>query len=211
MSDYDDGIELDDDELQELYEYDQDNLTPEDVFSLVLINKRTKKKVTVQLEDKDGDRIELADLLEELVKYIQDKLAEDNNQMTDEIMPLMSQTLVSGMGRMIGIQPTAAFVTNPNTRMALIYMMMISFTMYKLVQVKGLRINTVEEEVTDEEIEEIERKSKASSVATMSAMLGIDPREALRQMVDRGDLTENDLEEMLRSSRGVDEDDEKNN
>lgn len=196
MSD-EDGIELDDDELENLYADDPDHLTPEDVLSLVLINKKTNKKLSIQLEDNDGDQVELPDILGELVGYIKDKLEDDDNQLVNEIMPLMGQMLVSGMGRMLGLQATAAFVTNPNTRIALIYMMMISFTMYKLIQVKGLKINTVEEEVTDEEIETIERKSKASSVANMSAMLGLDPREALEQMVERGDITKQDLKDFL--------------
>jgi len=196
----DDGIELDDDELAELYEDDPNRLTPEDIFSMVLLNKKTKKKVSVQLEDKDGDEVELADMLEQLVGYIKDKLNQDSNQLLDEIMPLMSQTLVSGMGRMMGMNATAFFIANPDTRMALIYMMMISFTMYKLVQVKGLKINTIEEEVTDEEIDEIERKSRANTVATMSSMFGMDPREALEQMLENGDITQEDLQDMMGQS-----------
>lgn len=210
MSDYEDGPELDDEDLQELYADDPDTLTPEDIFKMVLLNKRTNMKVSVQLQDKDGEEVELADLLEQLVKYVKDKLDEDNNQLVDEIMPLMSQMLVSGMGRLLGLNTTAFYVSNPNTRMALIYMMMIAFTMYKLVQVKGLKINTVEEEVSEEEIEEIERKSRANDVATMSQMLGGDPREALQQMVDRGDLTEDDLVELLGRAKGDKDDGETN-
>lgn len=211
MSDYEDGIELDDEDLEALYEDDPDMMTPEDLFKMVLLNKRTKKKVSIELMDKDGDEIDLADMLEELVNYVKDKLEDDNNQLVDQIMPLMSQSLVSGMGRMLGLQATAFFVSNPNTRMALIYMMMISFILYKMVQVKDLTINTIEEEVSDEEIEEIERKSKASSVANMSAMLGMDPREALQQMVEKGDLTEEDLKDMLGHAKKDSDDESEDN
>jgi len=205
MSDYDDGIELDDDELENLYADDPDRLTPEDVFSLVLINKKTNKRISVELEDSDGDQVELSDMLGELVGYVKERLEEDDNQLVNEIMPLMGQTLVSGMGRMLGLEATAAFISNPNSRTALVYMMMIAFTMYKLVQVKGLKINTIEEEVTDEEIEEIERKSRASSAANMSAMMGLDPREVLEQMVKRGDITEQDLTDFLGKGNGQDD------
>lgn len=208
MSDYEDGIELDDDELEELMSDNPDHLTPEDVFSMVMLNKRDKKRVWVELEDEDGDTIELADMLEELVKYIKDKLGEEEgNQMLDQIMPLMSQSLVSGLGRMMGLNATAFLVFNPQIRMALIYMMLVSFTLYKVVQSKGLVINTCEEDITDEEINEIDRKSKASSVANMSAMLGMDPKEALRQMVERGDITEGDLSDLLGLTKEEDEDD----
>lgn len=201
---------LDEDEL-EMMEGDPDALTPEDVFKMVLLNKRNKTQVSVELEDEDGDSIELADMMEELVNYVKDKLDDkDGNQIVDQVMPLMSQALVSGLGRLVGLRATAFFISNPETRMALIYMMMISFVLYKTVQVKGLKVVTNTEDVSEEEIEEIERKSRASSMANMSAMMGMDPRQMLNQMVERGDLTKQDLEDMMGEApeRGRDEGDD---
>lgn len=207
MSEY----ELDDDEIASLYEDDPDSLSPEDVFNMVLINKRDKKKVSVVLVDEEGDEIDLAEMLEELVGYVKDKMqSEEGNQLTEQIMPLMSQSLVSGLGRLIGINATAFFITNPNTRMALIYMMMVAFTLYKMVQVKDLTIHTIEEEVSDEEIDEIERKSQASSVANMASMLGVDPREAVKSMIERGDLTEEDFTDLFGKSEESEDDEDSN-
>lgn len=198
MTDFDD-IDLDEDDIQSILEDDPDALTPEDVFTMVLLNKRNKTKVSVQLEDEDGDPIELADMMEELVNYVKDKLDDlEGNQVVDQIMPLMSQALVSGLGRLIGIQGTSFLIANPGTRMALIYMMMVSFILYKTVQVKGLKVVTTTVDVTQEEIDEVERKSKASSVASLSSMIGIDPREILEQMVENGTLTSDDLEDLLK-------------
>jgi len=187
------------DEIDEAY-YDEnpDMLTPEEVFKMVLLNKKNKTRIWIELKDKDGDVIDHAELMEELVNYTKDKLSDENgNQLLDQIMPLMSQSLVSGLGRLIGLQSTALMITNPNTRMSLIYMMMISFVMYKMVQVQGLTIHTYEEEVSDEEIEEIERKSKATSVASMGAMLGMDYKEILQEMVNSGELTRDDINGIL--------------
>jgi len=207
--DFENDLDLDDDDIQSMMEDDPDALTPEDMFSMVLLNKRDKTKVSVELEDEDGDPIDLADMMEELVNYIKDKLDdEDGNQIVDQVMPLMSQALISGLGRLTGIQATAFFIANPNTRMALIYMMMVSFVLYKMVQVKGLKVITTTEDVTDDEIEEIERKSRASSVANMSAMMGMDPREILQQMVEKGDLTSDDLEDLMGKAPAGDKDGE---
>ncbi len=118
----------------------------------------------------------------------------------------MSQALVSGLGRLLGNRATAFFISNPNTRMALIYMMMVSFTLYKVVQTKGLKVITEIEDVSEEEIEEIERKSHASSVASMAALGGVDPREILSQMVEHGDLTQQDLRDLLGSEPDDDTD-----
>lgn len=201
---------LDEDDIQTMMEDNPDSLTPEDVFKMVLLNKRDCTRVSVELEDEDGDTIELADMMEELVSYIKDKLGdEEGNQIVDQVMPLMSQALVSGLGRLVGLQGTAFLIANPDTRMALIYMMMVSFVLYKTVQVKGLKVITQIEDVTQEEIDEIERKSRASSVASMSAMAGMDPKEILNQMVEHGDLTREDLKDLMgQVTEGLSDDDE---
>lgn len=200
MSDYDDEMDLDEDELEELYEdaHDPDDLTPEEVFSMVMLNKIKKTKVTIQLEDKDGDVVSLADVVEGLIGYVKDKLqADEDNDFTAQIMPMMAQSLVSGLGRMIGIRGTAFYLAQEGTRHAMIYMMCVGFLLLKYVQEHNLLIHTYEEPVSDEEIEEIERKSKASSVATMGSMMGMDPRQILQHMVDQGQLSETDLEDLL--------------
>lgn len=199
MSEDLDDLDLDEDDIQSLMEeQDPDMMTPEDVFKMVLLNKRNKTRVSVSLEDKDGDPIELSDMMEELVNFLKDKMDdEEGNQVVEQIMPLMSQALVSGLGRLVGNQATAFLIANPDVRMALIYMMMISFILYKTVQVKGLKVITQIEPVTGEEIEEIERKSRASSIASMTAMVGMDPKEILSQMVARGDLTSDDFKDLM--------------
>ena len=209
MSDsIEDDLGLDEDDLEELrQEQDPDALTPEEAFTLVLLNKRNNTRVSVKLQDDDGDEVELAHMMDQLVSFIKDKLdEEEGNQIVDQIMPLMSQALVSGLGRLLGNRATAFFISNPNTRMALIYMMMVSFTLYKVVQTKGLKVITEIEDVSEEEIEEIERKSHASSVASMAALGGVDPREILSQMVEHGDLTQQDLRDLLGSEPDDDTD-----
>lgn len=211
MSDYDE-IDLDEDELEDLYEdmTDPDDLTPEEVFSMVMLNKIKGTKVTIQLEDKDGDVVELSDVVEGLIGYVKDKLKdEEDSDFTAQIMPMMAQSLVSGLGRMIGIRGTAFYLAQDGTRHAMIYMMAVGFLLLKYVQEHELLIHTYEEPVSEEEIEEIERKSKASSVATMGTMMGMDPREILEQMVERGQLHEEDLADLLRRTQGEGDDDDK--
>jgi hypothetical protein len=210
MSDYDE-IDLDEDELEDLYEdmSDPDDLTPEEVFKMVMLNKIKGTKVSIQLEDKDGDIVALADVVEGLIGYVKDKLqADEDSDFTAQIMPMMAQSLVSGLGRMIGIRGTAFYLAQEGTRHAMIYMMCVGFLLLKYVQEHGLLIHTYEEEVSEEEIEEIERKSKASSVATMGSMMGMDPREIMQQLVEKGELHEQDLEDLLSRARQGDEEDD---
>ena len=202
MSDYEEDFDTDD--LEDIMEdhVDPSDLTPEEVFSMVMLNKVKGTKVTVQLEDKDGDIVELADIIEGLINYVKDKIGDDEgSDFTEQIMPLMSQAVVSGLGRMMGVRATGFYLAQDTTRHAIIYMMCVGFMLLKYVQEHELLIHTYEEEVSQEDIDEIERKSKATSVATMSGMMGMDPRDILQQMVDRGDLTEQDFEDLLKNNK----------
>ena len=112
-------------------------------------------------------------------------------------MPLMAQSVVSGLGRMLGIQHTAFYLANETSRIALINMMAIAFLLLKYIQQNELTIQTFEEEIAEEEIEEIERKASASSTATMGALLGIDPKTILENLVEKGEITQEDLDSIL--------------
>jgi hypothetical protein len=67
----------------------------------------------------------------------------------------------------------------------------------KFVQQKNLTIETFEEEISEDEIEQIERKAKAGSTATMGALLGLDPKEILDNLVEQGEISQADLEAIL--------------
>jgi len=196
-----DDIELDDDEMAELYEGHNDDLAPEDVFKMVMINKIRKKRVHVELQDADGDTVQLKDVVQELINYVKTKMKdEDENQFTAQIMPLMSQAVVSGLGRMVGINQTAFYLADDTARFSFINMMCVAFLMLKFVQQKGLTIHTFENDVTDEEIAELERKTKANSIATLGALAGEDPKAILEELRKRGKITDEDLKDMLKGN-----------
>ena len=196
MSQFDE-TNYDEDDIQDLFE-DDESMTPEEIFKMVMINKIKGTTVHVELCDKDGDKVELSDVIEQLLSYVEDKLEDDKaNQFVDQIMPLMAQSVVSGLGRMLGIRHTAFFLANDLSRVALVNMMSIAFLLLKFVQQKELTIQTYEEEISEEEIEEIERKAKAGSTATMGALLGLDPKEILDNLVEQGEISQSDLEAIL--------------
>ena len=196
MSEFDE-TDFDEDEIKEIFE-DEDTLTPEEVFKMVMINKVKGTTVSVKLFDEDGDEIELSETIEQLITYIEKKVSEDkDNQFTGQIMPLMAQSLVSGLGRMLGINQTALYLANEVTRISIINMMSISFLLLKFVQQNNITIETFEEDISQEEIEELQRKARAESQATMGAFLGMDPKEILQDLFDRGEITQEDLDSML--------------
>ncbi len=202
MSDYEDTM------LDEGYEYaSQEDLTPEEVFKMVLINKAKNTSVRVELQDKDGDTVDLAETVEQLIKYINDKMQDsEGNDFVDQIMPLMTQSLVSGLGRILGLHQAAFYLCDAEINRSFTHMMCISFLLLKFVQQKGLLIHTYEEPMTEEEIASIERKSQANNIAMIGMKAGQDPRAVLREMVNQGMLTEEDLQSMLGEDKGSDDD-----
>ncbi len=195
MSEFDE-MDLDAEELDALRE--EDDMSPEDVFSMVMINKIRMKKVTVHLEDTEGDEVSLTDVIVDLMGYMKDKMGEEEgNQFQDQIMPLISQSVVSCLGRMIGINATAFHLTQDTTRTAIIWFGSLAFLFYKYLQAHNLKIFTTEEDVDPDELEEIERKTEANKIAMMGMMAGVNPTEILRQLKEEGKLTNDDLRDML--------------
>ena len=207
---YDEGMELDEEELEELYE-DQMEMDPEDVFKMCTINKIKKTRVTVELRDEEDDVVELKDVIQQLLEYIKDQLKDKKgNQFVDQILPLMAQSVVSGLGRLIGLRLTAFHLSNEITRTSIIQMMCVALLMLKFVQQNGLQIHTFEEDVTDEEIEEVERRTRAESTATLAALAGHNPREVLERLRANGDITDQDLKDILNEQTNGDDNADKN-
>lgn len=203
--------EFDEDELAELYESHPDSMDPEDLLSMVLVNRKRMVKTSIELQDEDGDEVPLRDIIQELLHYIKDQMEDgEENQFASQIMPLMTEAVISGLGRMIGTQATAFHLAQEQTRHAFIQMMCIGLLLLKFIQKKGLKICTFEQSVTQEEIEEIDRKSKANSVATLASMSGHDPIAVLQELKDRGVITEDDLKDLINGDRS-DVDPEKQN
>lgn len=186
----------------------QDNgeqMTPEEVFSLVMINKKRMVKTRIELKDEQGEVIPLHEVVADLLAFMKTKLeASEESQLADQIYPMMGQVLVSGLGRLIGIPLTGFYLASDLAKTSFMHMMSVSFLMLKYVQEKKLTIIAVEEPVEAEELASVERKSKANSLAMMGAMSGMSYKDILKELVDKGELTQEDLQTMLDKDKGND-------
>lgn len=201
----DDENPFDQEELAEAYGEPQNEMSPEEVFSLVMINKKRMVRTKIELRDEQGEVIPLHEVVADLLAYMKGKLEEGaESQLADQIYPMMGQVLVSGLGRLVGISMTGFYLSSDVARMSFMHMMSVSFLMLKYVQEKKLTIISVEEPVTEEEVQSVERKSKANSVAMMGAMTGMSYKDILKELVDKGELTQEDLQSMLNKDKGND-------
>lgn len=172
----------------------------EDIVKLVTIDKARGKRITIQLVDSEGEEISLRDTTDSLMSFLENKFQDETpegNQVLNQVLPLCTQTLVSGLPRAVGEQRAAQMLGLEKSRTTLVLMMMLSFSLLKFIQQKGLKIMTVEEEITTDEMDKIQRMSEASEAATLAAMMGISPKEILQELVKEGSLSGDELSQMI--------------
>jgi hypothetical protein len=171
--------------------------TADQLLTLTTIDRKRKVKTIIQLRDSEGDEIPVKETVEKLTEYITDKLKDsEENACKSQILPLMGQAITAGLTKYAGVEWAAYLLTDEVTRGSMATMMCMSFYLLKWIQQKGIKIHTIEEDITDEEIEMYDRCSKASSITTKYAMAGGDPKKALREMLKRGLIKEQDLAHM---------------
>jgi len=72
-------------------------------------------------------------------------------------------------------------------------MMASSFYLLKFIQNNKIKIHTIEEELTDDDIDTYERLSKASSTMSLANTMGLDHKEVIKSLLKHGKIKEEDL------------------
>jgi hypothetical protein len=182
------------------------SVSKEDLYSLVMIDKIRKVKTIITLKDSEGDEIPVRETAEKLVEYIADKVKdEEGNACKQQVMPLMSQAMVAGMIKMMGMNDTQILLCDAVTRNGLMYMMTMSFYLLKWIQQKNIKIFSEEFSLSDNEMAEIERVSFANDTAMKYARACGDPRDAIRIMLEKGLIKREDLATMGAEDLDVDQ------
>jgi len=174
------------------------NLTfTDDALTLAVVDAARMKITQVHLEDKTEDTVELKSVVDELLAYINQKIESgEENHFVRQILPLVAQTAVIAMNRFLGGNIAAAYMTNPTTRTTLVHMMCTSLLLLKFIQQKELTIVVSEEDISQEDFDRLQRKSTASSAISLAIAAGVDPLEVLRELKDKGEITDEELPEL---------------
>lgn len=176
----------------------KESIKVEDFFNIVTIDKKRKKRITIRLEDVDGDEVPIKEAVENLTEYVIDKASnkddDENNHVINKLAPLVGHALVCGLPKVIGDRLTIMMLSMEHYRHSMSMMMLLSFVLIKWVQDKKLKIITMEEDISDEDLEKQEKLHKANSAAMISAMLGLTPEEAIKELAKSGDV---DLDDVL--------------
>lgn len=171
--------------------------TIDELYKVTMIDRIRKVKITIQLKDEEGDEIPVRETIEQLTSYISDKVAEDKPNVTkQQVMPLMAQAMVGGMIKLLGPSHAMLMLSNQVTRYGLINMMTVSFYLLKWLQKNKIKIHTIEDSITEEEIDMYDRINTAGDLSIQAAAMGADPKKVIREMIKLGKLKKSDLAQM---------------
>ena len=167
---------------------------------VTVINRIAKKTIKVYLEDEEGDRVELKDIIQELLNYVEEKVGSGQEQFCSQILPLLSQTMATSLELVTGYNLAVSLLTDHRVRNGILDGMIVSFLLPKFLQQKGLTIVSEETPISDEEMNSLLRKSAASSVLNYAHEFGLTEEEAIKVLTDTGRLTPEEAEDLTRKS-----------
>jgi len=168
-----------------------------EIFRLVLLDPIAKQRLSVKLKDKEGDEVSITEITSSVTEYILDKLKDEKpNQIKSEIMPIISQAMVAGMAKLIGNDNAVYVLSDSYMRGLFLDLMMVAFALLKFIQKKDLSIVTMAEPVTEEEISSYRRTTHCASAISRASLLGVSPRDLIKEMLSRGLIREEDLTTM---------------
>lgn len=171
--------------------------TVDELFRVVMIDRKAKKKLNVALKDEIGDFIPIRETIEQLTEYISDKIKQEEPSIyKQQIMPLMAQSMVGGMVKLMGEEQTAFLLSHEIIRISLIHMMTVGFSLLKWVQKKNIKIYTTEEDISDQDLAMYERVSQATDLAVQGSAAGVPPKDIIKELIKSGKLQVEDLKSM---------------
>jgi hypothetical protein len=157
------------DELKEFME--QEGLTPETAFSMVTLMPKRKLKITAYLEDEEGEKVSLADLAQDVVRYIEEHMTDsESTAINSQFFPLINQFMTSVVPRATDLRVAEFMFTAGAIRHALSYFGLAVALLMQYISQHNLKIVTEEEAVTDEEMEDYLERSRNAERALARAL-----------------------------------------
>ena len=154
---------------------------PEDCFSMQTYMPKRKIKIVAHLEDKEGQVVDVADLAEDLVKFIQEQMkTQESTPVNSQMFPMVGQFMTSIVPRFMGLNFAALMFEASSTRQTLLTFGLASMLFMQYVQQHELKIVTTTSDLSDQELEEYYQRSEAAEKRIQSAFrnaLGVEDNE----------------------------------
>jgi hypothetical protein len=159
------------DELREFMEQEGISNNP---FKMVTFMPKRKVKITTYLEDSDGDRVELGDLAEDVLRFIEEQMLDEDghNMVGNQLFPIINDFMSWVIPRTTNIVAAEFMMTAGAIRAAMsTYGMAVALLMQYVAQ-HNLKMVTEEEPLTQEEIDSYYERSEKAEQALYKALGG---------------------------------------
>jgi hypothetical protein len=128
---------------------------------MVTIMPKKKIKVTAYLEDKEGERILVAEIAENLVKFVQEQMTqEEATPVNSQMFPLCGQFMMSIVPRFVGMDLAHLMFQAGGFRQALLTLSLSSTLFMQYIQQHELKVITETTDLSDEEVDNYMEKSR---------------------------------------------------
>ena len=169
----------------------------DNLFQIVMVDKIRKTKIITTLKDKDGNEVQLKEMVEGLTDWVYKNIvSKEENNCQKQIFPLMGNAATVAMTKLYGQSISTYFLTSNYIRYALFYAMTIGFYLSTWFQKKGIKVHTQEESLTEQDIESYERINQLSESSIYLSMLNMDPKEIVKKLYEQGHIKDEDLEKL---------------
>lgn len=166
-----------------------------ELFKFSNIDKVRNKIISIKLEDKDGSEVEIEHVIEQVNSYINEQLAsKEGNVMVRQIYPFISQILAQSLTKVVGSEYTAMMIVSQQLfRNAIMQEMLLSYYIMKFIQKNNIKIVSVEQDASDDQIDSILVKDSISSIGILAGMSGYTSKETIQALLNSGKVSEQDI------------------
>ena len=99
-------------------------------------------EIALELVDKNGEKYEIKETVEELLDWVLNQSEEENNSCKQQILPLISQVMLHGMPKLVDSTEAYTIMSSIDVRYILLNLMTSSFYLMKWMLYNEVKINS---------------------------------------------------------------------
>lgn len=167
----------------------------------IVINTEAMTKVTASLEDEDGEEACMQEIVRNVQEYIEESLKDHDSTLATQIQPFLFNSITTFILESFPKETALFLLTNDLAKHVCASAVLHGFLMGKVLSNNNLQIVSTVEEITENELELMQKSGEVQDLATKAVLSG-DMEESLNEILRQK------AEEFEGSDDGDDEDEQ---
>ena len=163
----------------------------------IVINTEAMTKVTASLEDEDGEEACMQEIVRNVQEYIEESLKDHDSTLATQIQPFLFNSITTFILESFPKETALFLLTNDLAKHVCASAVLHGFLMGKVLSNNNLQIVSTVEEITENELELMQKSGDIQDLATKAVLSG-DMEESLNEI----------LRQKAEEFEGSDDDDE---